>query len=36
LKIPEGTQIVGMLMAGYPKYTFPRLPKRDPLKVRWL
>jgi nitroreductase len=36
LKIPEGTQIAGMLMAGYPKYTFPRLPERDPLKVRWL
>jgi nitroreductase/NAD-dependent dihydropyrimidine dehydrogenase PreA subunit len=36
LPLPEGTVMAGGLMAGYPKYTYPRLVDRDPLRVSWL
>ena len=35
LKIPAGRNITGILMAGYPLYSFHRLPDRDPLDVAW-
>ena len=35
LKIPAGRSITGILMAGYPKYKYHRLPARDPLEVAW-
>lgn len=31
--VPEGNVITGAVMAGYPQYTFRRLPDRDPLSV---
>ena len=36
LGIPDGVAVVGILMAGYPRHVFRRLPDRDPLRVRWL
>jgi hypothetical protein len=36
LGIPEGHRVLGALMAGYPKYSFNRLPPRKAAKVRWL
>lgn len=36
LGIADGIAVVGMLMAGCPKYAFRRLPERDPLRVSWL
>ena len=35
LKIPQGRSITGILMAGYPKYKYHRLPDRNPLDVAW-
>jgi len=35
LKIPSGRSITGILMAGYPKYGYHRLPERNPLDVAW-
>ncbi|MGO9020227.1 MAG: nitroreductase family protein [Syntrophobacteraceae bacterium] len=35
LKIPEDRAITGILMVGYPKYKYYRLPERDPLDVAW-
>ncbi len=35
LKIPAGRKITGILMAGYPRYSFHRLPERNPLDVAW-
>jgi len=35
LKIPAGRSITGILMAGYPKYKYHRLPERNPLEVAW-
>ena len=35
LKIPEGRMITGILMAGFPKYKYHRLPERNPLDVEW-
>jgi nitroreductase len=35
LKIPAGRSITGILMAGYPKYKYHRLPARNPLDVAW-
>jgi len=35
LKIPEGRNITGILIAGYPKYKYRRLPTRNPLDVAW-
>ncbi|PKN07035.1 MAG: nitroreductase [Deltaproteobacteria bacterium HGW-Deltaproteobacteria-8] len=36
LGIPEGHQVLGALMAGYPKHGFKRLPPRNEAKVRWI
>lgn len=35
LGIPEDRMITGMLMVGYPKYTYHTLPARNPLEVEW-
>ncbi len=35
LKIPASRTITGILMAGYPKYRYHRLPTRNPLDVEW-
>ena len=35
LGIPSDRKITGMLMAGFPKYKYRRLPDRDPLDVAW-
>ena len=35
LKIPARRTITGILMAGYPKYRYHRLPDRNPLDVAW-
>jgi nitroreductase/NAD-dependent dihydropyrimidine dehydrogenase PreA subunit len=35
LKIPADRVITGILMAGYPKYAYHRLPARNPLDVAW-
>ncbi len=36
LKIPLENAIMGILMAGYPKHHYYRLPDRNPLDVSWL
>jgi len=36
LKIPENRVITGMMMVGFPKYAFHRMPERNPLEVAWL
>lgn len=35
LRIPEDRSITGILMAGYPKYRYYRLPTRNPLNATW-
>ncbi|MGA2402403.1 MAG: nitroreductase family protein [Syntrophobacteraceae bacterium] len=35
LKIPARRTITGILMVGYPKYKYHRLPARNPLDVAW-
>jgi nitroreductase/NAD-dependent dihydropyrimidine dehydrogenase PreA subunit len=35
LKIPADRTITGILMAGYPKYRYHRLPARNPLDAAW-
>ncbi|MDZ7641884.1 MAG: nitroreductase family protein [Desulfurivibrio sp.] len=35
LALPEGDKIQGALMLGYPKFQYPRIPPRKPLKVTW-
>ncbi len=35
LRIPAHRTITGILMAGYPKYRYHRLPARNPLDVAW-
>ena len=35
LLLPETQLITGMMMVGFPKYTYYRLPERDPLQVAW-
>jgi nitroreductase/NAD-dependent dihydropyrimidine dehydrogenase PreA subunit len=35
LKIPGDRVITGILMAGHPKYSYHKLPARDPLDVAW-
>ncbi len=35
LKIPSENAIMGILMAGYPKHRYYRLPERNPLDVSW-
>jgi nitroreductase/NAD-dependent dihydropyrimidine dehydrogenase PreA subunit len=36
LNIPQEMEVVGAMMAGYPKYTFRRLVDRNPLNITWL
>lgn len=36
LKIPEGKEITGAVMVGYPQYKYQRLVDRNPLDVTWL
>ena len=33
--LPEGHQLLSVLMAGYPKLNYLRMVDRNPLKVRW-
>lgn len=35
LDIPEGKQLAGALMAGYPEHRYPRLVNRRPLDITW-
>lgn len=35
LNLPEGKEVAGVLMLGYPKYRYQRLVDRHPLKVEW-
>lgn len=35
LQLPEGMKVTAALMVGVPKYTYYRLPERDPLKALW-
>jgi len=35
LRIPAHSKITGILMAGYPRYRYHRLPARNPLDVAW-
>jgi nitroreductase/NAD-dependent dihydropyrimidine dehydrogenase PreA subunit len=35
LRIPEGQAVTGMMMLGYPKHLYHRLPERNPLEVKW-
>lgn len=35
LPIPQGKRVCGVIMVGYPKYTYKRLVDRDPLEVIW-
>jgi nitroreductase len=36
LNIPEGKEITGTVMVGYPQYKYQRLVDRNPLDVTWL
>ncbi len=36
LAIPRGSTVTGVLMVGFPKYAYYRLPERNPLDVTWL
>ncbi len=36
LQIPEGHGVYAALMLGYPKYRYPRIPRRWDAKVKWL
>lgn len=35
LEVPEGKRLAGAIMAGYPKYRYPRLVNRNPLEIAW-
>jgi nitroreductase/NAD-dependent dihydropyrimidine dehydrogenase PreA subunit len=35
LGIPDGHAVTGILMIGYPRYRYHRLPERNPLDVSW-
>lgn len=35
LGIPEGHAVTGILMIGYPRHAYHRLPERNPLDVSW-
>jgi nitroreductase/NAD-dependent dihydropyrimidine dehydrogenase PreA subunit len=35
LDIPEGKQLAGALMAGYPEHRYQRMVNRNPLEVEW-
>ncbi|MFC1948278.1 nitroreductase family protein [Chloroflexota bacterium] len=36
LGLPEGNQVYGSMIVGYPKYSYPRIPVRNLANVRWL
>lgn len=36
LNLPEDRAVTGMMMAGFPKYWYLRLPERNRLDLRWL
>jgi len=36
LGVPEGHGIYAALMLGYPKYRYPRIPRRRDVEVRWI
>lgn len=36
LGLPEGNQVYGSMIVGYPKYIYPRIPVRNLANVRWL
>ena len=33
--IPEGFEVYGSLMVGYPKYKYRRIPARNPAQITW-
>lgn len=35
LGLPEGSQVYGSMVVGYPKYNYPRIPVRNPADIRW-
>lgn len=35
LQLPEGHEVFGAMMFGYPKFPYHRIPKRNPAKVTW-
>jgi len=35
LNLPEGKAVAGALMAGFPRYKYPRLVGRNPLQIEW-
>ncbi len=35
LEIPEDSVVTGMMMLGYPKLGYYRLPERNPLSIKW-
>lgn len=35
LRVPSDMVVTGMMMLGYPKFGYHRLPERNPLSVRW-
>jgi nitroreductase/NAD-dependent dihydropyrimidine dehydrogenase PreA subunit len=35
LPIPEGHQCYGAMMVGYPKFSYPRIPRRKAPKITW-
>ena len=35
LGLPEGQQVYGALMLGYPKYRYQRIPTRLPAGIAW-
>jgi len=36
LKIPQGMAVAGILLVGYPKYGYKRMPDRNSLNVTWI
>jgi nitroreductase len=36
LNLPADHRAYGAIMVGYPKFSYKRLPKRNPLRVRWM
>jgi nitroreductase/NAD-dependent dihydropyrimidine dehydrogenase PreA subunit len=35
IALPEGCQIYGSLLVGYPKYKYNRIPRRNPARIAW-
>ncbi len=35
ISLPEGHQVYGSLMVGYPKYSYQRIPLRKPANITW-